>query len=265
MADKTLTQRLLDFMVEYDFYEAQDYDFEPPTIMTAESKQGAIAFLQEAVNKMEPWNDLLPVAKELIKDLEEYETKPPTIGSLTYDQEGNVVKVDREYFQQGYIFKDDDAFENRPDDVCYVPELSDTLYTKRDFVNIAYGNEDLAKDLFETVDWQSPESLLTEWEFDSYVLCNYEDKGSTIEGIAVIQGSEIEFDFQKDNSKFTAVYADSREPFDITDDEYVGSLIEELEAIVHPDSSLDDKLAAAETEAQKQTSNKEKSIDDLSI
>ena len=64
MADKTLTQRLLDFMTEYDFYEARDYDFEPPTIITAESKQGAIAFLQEAVDEMEPWNDLLPVAKE---------------------------------------------------------------------------------------------------------------------------------------------------------------------------------------------------------
>ena len=35
-------------------------------------------------------------------------------------------KLMREYYRQGWIFKDEEAFLNRPDAVCYVPELSDT-------------------------------------------------------------------------------------------------------------------------------------------
>ena len=46
--------------------------------------------------------------------------------------------------------------------VCYVPELDDTEYTYMNFYNIVNGNEELARVLFDMVDWQSPETKLDE-------------------------------------------------------------------------------------------------------
>ena len=57
-------------------------------------------------------------------------------------------EIEREGYGQGYIFKDEDAFLNRPDDVCY---------TKNDIVSICKGNEEIASEVFNNVDWQSPE------------------------------------------------------------------------------------------------------------
>lgn len=71
-------------------------------------------------------------------------------------------KLMREYYRQGWIFKDEEAFLNRPDAVCYVPELSDTPYTRKDFVELCNGQEDLAADCFEAVDWQCPETWVDE-------------------------------------------------------------------------------------------------------
>ena len=44
-------------------------------------------------------------------------------------------EIEREGYGQGYIFKDEDAFLNRPDDVCYIAELSDETYTKNDILS----------------------------------------------------------------------------------------------------------------------------------
>lgn len=60
-------------------------------------------------------------------------------------------------YKQGFIFKDEDAFLNRPDDVCYIAELSDETYTKNDILSICKGNEEIASEVFYNVDWQSPE------------------------------------------------------------------------------------------------------------
>ena len=66
-------------------------------------------------------------------------------------------EIEREGYGQGYIFKDEDAFLNRPDDVCYIAELSDETYTRNDIVSICKGNEEIATEVFNNVDWQSPE------------------------------------------------------------------------------------------------------------
>jgi len=84
--------------------------------------------------------------------------------------------------EQGYIYKNYEAYENRTGEVCYIPELSDTAYTHKDFINIVNDkyNEDKdfanflnqqniscekwADSLFELVDWQHPTALLDEWE-----------------------------------------------------------------------------------------------------
>lgn len=72
--------------------------------------------------------------------------------------------IDRDYYRQGWIFKDEDAFQNRPDDVCYIPELSDEKYTRNDILKILAGDEELAETMFEELDWQHPESLLEDWK-----------------------------------------------------------------------------------------------------
>jgi len=68
----------------------------------------------------------------------------------------------REFSEQGYFYKDHDAFFNKTHEVCYIAELFDTQYTYKDFINIAKNNEKLACYLFSTVDWQSPEILFEE-------------------------------------------------------------------------------------------------------
>jgi hypothetical protein len=99
------------------------------------------------------------------------------IGSYEPETEEKPSVISRDYYVQGYIYKDEEAFENRPNDVCYVPELSDTLYTRNDFLDLCDGNEDYAKELFLTVDWQHPETLLEEWyvneEIDNCPHCGY--------------------------------------------------------------------------------------------
>lgn len=102
-----------------------------------------------------------------------------------------------EYGWQGVYYKDYDAWKNN-NGVVYIPEYgfeneeqnaaelfefsvkavvanqiennsyvatADTgvKYTKQDFLNICAGNEDVAYDLFQSVDWQSPETLFDEW------------------------------------------------------------------------------------------------------
>lgn len=83
----------------------------------------------------------------------------------------------------GYVYKNSFAFYKQTDEICYIPELGiegDTItedtsvYRYSDFLEIAtvYVKEnrlsimpqDIAEQLFECVDWQHPDTLLTEWE-----------------------------------------------------------------------------------------------------
>lgn len=68
------------------------------------------------------------------------------IGSYSPENEGKPEIIDRDYYRQGWIFKDEDAFQNRPDDVCYIPELSDEKYTRNDILKILAGDERTGKD-----------------------------------------------------------------------------------------------------------------------
>jgi len=96
-----------------------------------------------------------------------------------------------EHYGQGYIYKNFEAFNNKTDEICYVPELcsddkiktvkNSTTYNYNDFLELCQGMYDteegvkewcdknnvtphmIAVDLFESVDWQHPETLLNEW------------------------------------------------------------------------------------------------------
>lgn len=93
-------------------------------------------------------------------------TRNETVGRCKIDRQGNGVDLVREYYGQGMIFKDWDAYQNRANAPCYVPELSDTVYSRNDFLRICNGQEDLAEQLFEGCDWQHPESLFEDWEIN---------------------------------------------------------------------------------------------------
>lgn len=70
--------------------------------------------------------------------------------------------IQRESYGQGFIFKDGLAYIEHPDQVCYIPELSDNLYTHNDFLNLCNGQEELARTCFYCVDWQAPETWIDE-------------------------------------------------------------------------------------------------------
>ena len=84
------------------------------------------------------------------------------IGSYTPETDEAEAVICREYYRQGFVFKDEEAFLHCPDKVCYVPELFDEGYTRQDFLDMCYGQEEMADMLFEMVDWQSPETLQNE-------------------------------------------------------------------------------------------------------
>lgn len=78
---------------------------------------------------------------------------------------------------QGFIYKNYNRFLSKSKNVCYVPELSDKSYRYKDFVEIAmefivnndlnnYNPEELAFEIFDTIDWQHPETLISDWEID---------------------------------------------------------------------------------------------------
>ena len=71
-------------------------------------------------------------------------------------------QIQREFYGQGYIVKDEPAFLSQPDRVCYVPELSDTLYTRRDFLRICNEQPELAQICFDCVNWEHPETWVEE-------------------------------------------------------------------------------------------------------
>ena len=94
------------------------------------------------------------------------------IGSYTPETEEQEAVIDRGYYRQGWIFKDEEAFLHHPERVCYVPELSDAAYTREDFMGLCNGQEEFAKECFYTVDWQHPETWVDEqYRFDEWGWC----------------------------------------------------------------------------------------------
>ena len=104
-------------------------------------------------------------------------------------------------FNPGVIYKNDNAFKTG-EGVCYIPEYGfsnsdangtvlfdwvakaceaecaennsyitnddrgDSCYTKQDFLDLCYGCEEFAMQLYNSVDWQYPETLWDEWMED---------------------------------------------------------------------------------------------------
>ena len=91
------------------------------------------------------------------------------IGVCKADEHGRITKLQREFWGQGWIFKDWKAFHEHQNAPCYVPELSDTVYTREDFISLCDNQEKIAERMFDEVDWQSPSTLMYEWEKDGEI------------------------------------------------------------------------------------------------
>lgn len=101
--------------------------------------------------------------------------------------------IEKEYYGQGWIYKNWNAFENKTDEICYVGEHDEDKlaegvgYKYNDFVRLAQEfinrnedvqeyckennvtAEDIALNLFEAVDWQDPTTEIDQWEtYGSY-------------------------------------------------------------------------------------------------
>lgn len=100
---------------------------------------------------------------------------------------GECIQVDNKTYylkgasNEGYIYKDYNAFKNEPDKVCYIPEYADEVeigehsavpadsedcYTKKKLLELCHGNKKLCEDLFSDLEWTYPETLLNEWGND---------------------------------------------------------------------------------------------------
>jgi len=97
------------------------------------------------------------------------------VGKYIEASENSEAIIEREFYGQGYIYKDEKAYENSLNQVCYIPELGDTLYTHQSFLDMCDNQEALAWDIFDQVDWQHPETLLEEnfihGEYDNCEQC----------------------------------------------------------------------------------------------
>lgn len=82
------------------------------------------------------------------------------IGSSTPANKDHEAIIDREWYSQGFVVKDEETFLKFPDKPCYIPELSDDVYTRNDLIALCAGNEELATQIFYALDWQSPSTEL---------------------------------------------------------------------------------------------------------
>ena len=79
--------------------------------------------------------------------------------------------------ENGMAYKNEDAFRNHHNEVCYVPEAAcmgydgwivpatDKLcYTYDDLLSLCDGSTKLCENLFDELDWCCPQTILKEWK-----------------------------------------------------------------------------------------------------
>lgn len=113
------------------------------------------------------------------------------VGEYESETDDKEAVVYRRFYGQGNIYKNEDSYRNRPNEVCYVPELTDEAYTANDFLDMCCGQKEFADELFEGCDWQHPESLQEDWIHNGeWAYCNkcrkfYDIQGEDVENCPV--------------------------------------------------------------------------------
>lgn len=113
------------------------------------------------------------------------EQKRLKVGSYTPETEETEAVIDRDYYRQGRIFKDEEAYLHHPQQVCYVPELSDTAYTRQAFLDLCNGQVEFADECFYAVDWQHPDTWVEEqYREDEWGWCDRCERIYDMSGIS---------------------------------------------------------------------------------
>ena len=72
----------------------------------------------------------------------------------------------KEWYRQGFVYKDEEAFLYDQDKVCYIAEDDypnvEKRYTRKDIVRICKGDVKMAQIVFYLLDWQHPETVYDE-------------------------------------------------------------------------------------------------------
>lgn len=108
----------------------------------------------------EQFVDAVDQSKCSYKDSSQKENE--VISTCIVNSDGILREFKRSYYRQGWIYKNPYAFKNEPKKQCYVPELSNIIYTREDFLNMCNNKADIVEIVFEAVDWQQPETYLDE-------------------------------------------------------------------------------------------------------
>ena len=98
-----------------------------------------------------------------------------SIGEIEVDMDGTLIDVTRGGTEQGFVYKNKWAFYSRSDDISYIPELGDEPYRYQDFLELCEFDE-FAQDVFETVDWQYPETYRDEMDYDDVFIEEFKKK-----------------------------------------------------------------------------------------
>lgn len=114
-------------------------------------------------------NEIFGTTVERVK--KEEEKTYTVIGECEVDQDGNILKLDRGWYRQGWVYKNEKAYYTDKSAVCYVPELEDAIYTGQDILDMCNGQPEIADRVFEAVDWQHPSSYLDEQGSDELCQC----------------------------------------------------------------------------------------------
>lgn len=64
-------------------------------------------------------------------------------------------------------FKDEKIYNDQPTQICYIPEHADgedDQFTKNDFTEMCEGDQIKAEIIFSLCTWQSPYTVLEEWD-----------------------------------------------------------------------------------------------------
>lgn len=143
-----------------DWLENYDVDEHAEMWIDSRGRGGCPGNLKELIEDAEAIEEMV---KELLEALQQIDiTDIEPVGKCIVE-DGEIAELEKEFYGQGYIFKDWEAYSHRPDDPCYVPELSDTVYTANDILGLCNNQKEFADEIFGGVDWQHPESLFDDW------------------------------------------------------------------------------------------------------
>lgn len=98
-----------------------------------------------------------------------------SIGEIKLDIDGELLDVTRGGTEQGFVYKNKWAFYSHSDEICYIPELGDEPYRYQDYLELCEF-EEFAEDVFQTVDWQFPETYWDELVDDEEFMENFKKK-----------------------------------------------------------------------------------------